>query len=321
MSTTNLINFQINTIQTAQTTDVKTAVENYFDPNNIQKSYDLPYPKLNENIGYGIREGSITLYAAATGYGKTNLLLDTAIKMMKEYKVLIISTEMSVDAMIERLLAHKCKIPYSKINKITRESKIQSNDGNQDHLFQQMLDLSKKAFEAIQKDKNCKGSLEIVEIEDIQTIYQTILEKKINGQAEIFIIDHLCGIKTGEFSAQQHWRTLADKLQNLAKDNKATIIAAHQFKMEDGKNKTPREYKTIDDLTGGKDFCYCASTVLHFFETEKQQEANEILYIQKRENEYQATIKPLKARNGRQYKGEIVTYKKAICHIDEIENN
>jgi len=76
------------------------------------------YPEIDERIPGGFTPGHMTIFCAPPGHHKTNMMINLALRMMKQgHAVWYFNLEDSSNHIISRMIAHETKLPLSKILK------------------------------------------------------------------------------------------------------------------------------------------------------------------------------------------------------------
>lgn len=89
-----------------------------------EKGFDTGFPTLNELTG-GLRRKEMSLFGARTGVGKTTLVMNLALELLKQnLKVLVFPTEMYFESLIDKIVSMEARIDQWKL----RDGKMDADD-------------------------------------------------------------------------------------------------------------------------------------------------------------------------------------------------
>jgi len=176
-----------------------------------------PWPSLNSRLHGGYKPGELICYAARPAVGKTNVLLLSAVKSWQMGKrVLIISTEMSIDSIRNRMLF------FSKIAEGVSLAAIQKG----------MIDNHTKKWILKRIDEAlCRENVRIVR-GDFNLTVDSIEAKIVSFKPHVLFIDgvYLLKIKDERYmDKHQRIASIFDRLKSIAKKYDLPIIVTSQL--------------------------------------------------------------------------------------------
>ena len=202
--------------------DLYDLVEN-FEKQKKQEPIKTGYKTIDEKIG-NMMGGDMMILAAATGMGKTCMMLNMAVSMAKQgKKVLIFSLEMNKEQLINRIVASESGINSRQI----RNMELTKSD-------------EKKYWEYIYSEDFLKMNIQICTEYNITT--SRIRNIVLGSAADIVFIDYLGLINsTNRQSSYERVSEISRDLKLLAMESKKPFIVLHQLNRAnaDRKDKTP----------------------------------------------------------------------------------
>lgn len=168
------------------------------------------YPLLSKLIG-GFNDSRVTMCVAGTGVGKTTFMLNLAIQAIKDFPVLFINMEMSINDMLHRIAAIIGGVSQGQLdylNKAGLDARIKANSYlmSQNPLY--MTDGTAMTSQQIANEIYIRSK------DDVKFV----------------IIDYDQKIKTGD-SDEQEWKVILktiESLEEIAKQTKVHIIVLAQ---------------------------------------------------------------------------------------------
>lgn len=256
---------------------------------------------MNNALGGGFNQGSLSVVVARSGFGKTNYLIDTAYNLAKQgLKIVFASCELTAEKIAERFLARETGIAYNKIaghfsngdQKIGDAIGYLAENFDIDFIFDQGIENIKLQAGALPEEKG----------------------------TNILIIDHLHEITTSQnLNTFQEFNFIIERLEELWKKTGMTIIAAAQF----NKNKdrgVDNGGRGVDDIMGSSVLRNKASNILYLYESDGQEEHNKGEFKKKTTENMQCTLRLLKARDGWTGWETTMRYDKACCKFTIIKD-
>ena len=168
------------------------------------------YPLLSKLIG-GFNDSRITMCVAGTGVGKTTFMLNLALEAIKDFPILFINMEMSIDDILHRIAAISAGVSQSHLDYLTKEG----------------LDARAKAHSYLLSHNPIfmtDGSSM-----SAQQIANEIYSRSKEG-VKFVIIDYDQKIKTDD-SYDQEWKVIlktVEALEEIAKQTKVHVIILAQ---------------------------------------------------------------------------------------------
>ena len=186
------------------------------------------FESIDKTMGY-LRGGDFVVLAAATGMGKTCMMLNIALSMAKQgKKVLIFSLEMSKEQLMNRIVSSETGISASKFRNATMTEEE-----------------SLKYFEFVYSENFLNLNIQICTEYNITTdkIRTTVLESK----ADIVFIDYMGLISGGnKQSSYERVSEISRNLKLLAMESNKPLIVLHQLNRSSAERKDKRPI--ISDL-------------------------------------------------------------------------
>ena len=186
------------------------------------------FESIDKTMGY-LRGGDFVVLAAATGMGKTCMMLNIALSMAKQgKKVLIFSLEMSKEQLMNRIVSSETGISASKFRNATMTKEE-----------------SLKYFEFVYSEKFLNLNIQICTEYNITTdkIRTTVLE----SNADIVFIDYMGLISGGnKQSSYERVSEISRNLKLLAMESNKPLIVLHQLNRSSAERKDKRPI--ISDL-------------------------------------------------------------------------
>lgn len=186
------------------------------------------FESIDKTMGY-LRGGDFVVLAAATGMGKTCMMLNIALSMAKQgKKVLIFSLEMSKEQLMNRIVSSETGISASKFRNATMTEEE-----------------SLKYFEFIYSESFLNLNIQICTEYNITTdkIRTTVLE----SNADIVFIDYMGLISGGnKQSSYERVSEISRNLKLLAMESNKPLIVLHQLNRSSAERKDKRPI--ISDL-------------------------------------------------------------------------
>ena len=166
-----------------------------------------------DDVTLGIKPKEFTIIAARPSMGKTAFALNVGQAISKEACVAIFSLEMSKEQLMDRMLAAKCMIDFSKVS---------------------LGNLDDKEFEKISRAVNDISTRKLF-IDDTSSFICDIKAKckrlKLQNDLKVVLIDYLQLIRTtlNTTNREQEVSYISRELKALAKDLDISVIALSQL--------------------------------------------------------------------------------------------
>ncbi len=199
--------------------------------NNLENEYDLiskmkpiktGYLSIDRIIG-NFQGGDLFILAAATGMGKTCLMLNIALSMAKQNKkVLIFSLEMNKEQLLNRIVSSETEINSSKYrNALFTENEAQ------------------KYFGYMYSDSFNKMSIQVCTEYNISTT--RIRNIVLSSKADMVFVDYL-GLISGGNKTNSYERVseISRELKLLAMESNKPFIVLHQLNRANAERKDKR---------------------------------------------------------------------------------
>lgn len=200
----------------------------------------LSMPSLNDKI-WGFQRGKVYILAARPSIGKSAFSLQTGYDLaLQGLNVLVLSLEMTVEDMIERLFCHACQVNNNEVLRGGFSKHAESFEQFYNKLESMRLVLS-----------DCIGK----ETEEIESMIS-----KMTVKPDVIIVDHLNAIKSSGFNTKMDIDAYVDYLRTMTKKNNLVTILCCQINRigQDDKDKTPK----LHDLKGSGNLEEAADVVL-----------------------------------------------------------
>ncbi len=255
---------------------------------------------LNEALGGGFNQGSLSVVVARSGFGKTNYLVDLAHNFASQgLKVVFASCEMSANKMAERFLSRETGIAYNQIRNEMEKGNMKL--GNAIGKISEKFDID---------------FLFSSKIEDIWLQAGSLPEEK---GTNILIIDHIHEVTTEkEGNNLSKFLHILTKLEELYEKTGMTVIIAAQFNSNSDKGNDNGR-RNSDDIMGSSMLRNKASNIIHLYESDTQEEHNKKEFEKKTTENMQCTLRLMKARDGWGGWETTMRYDKACCKFTIIK--
>lgn len=197
----------------------------------------------------GLQRGGVYVIAARPGDGKTDVALQLAVTLAKDYRVDYRSLEMSTEQLTHRILSRACIINSTRF----RDHQINENE-------QKRIGMVVDAMKGLHLVMDDTGS---ISAEDVET-------KLAASKPDVMFIDYL-GLMKGDTSGKKPlWQVTGETMHALkasAKRHNVVIVALVQLNRAVDKQRAP----TLSDLRGSGDIEADADAVL-FMRPEKSED-------------------------------------------------
>lgn len=197
-------------------------------------------PSLNDKL-WGLRRRKFYIIAARPSIGKSAFSLQIAYDIACQGKnVLVLSLEMTVQDMLERLFCYEYKIDNQQLDRGNFKAHAASFD-----TFCRKLNSTKLVL------SDCIGR----EFEEIEQILD-----KITVKPDVIFVDHLNAIKTSGFNTKMDIDQYIINLNTIAKKHNLVMVLCCQINRasQDDKDKTPH----LHDLKGSGNLEEMADVVM-----------------------------------------------------------
>lgn len=221
------------------------AYKSMFAPDTSLKIERGAFGMLCDVLG-GLQRGGVYVIAARPGDGKTDIALQLAVTLAKDYRVDYRSLEMSTEQLTHRILSRACIINSTKF----RDHRISENE-------QKRIGMVVDAMKGLHLVMDDTASISADDVE----------AKLAASKPDVMFIDYL-GLMKGDTSGKKPlWQVTGETMHALkasAKRHNAVIVALVQMNRSVDKQKEP----TLSDLRGSGDIEADADAVL-FMRPEK----------------------------------------------------
>ena len=222
--------------------------KNLFAPDTSLKIERGAFGILCDVLG-GLQRGGVYVIAARPGDGKTDVALQLAVTLAKDYRVDYRSLEMSTEQLTHRILSRACIINSTRF----RDHQINENE-------QKSIGMVVDAMKGLHLVMDDTGS---ISAEDVES-------KLAASKPDVMFIDYL-GLMKGDTSGKKPlWQVTGETMHALkasAKRHNVVIVALVQMNRAVDKQKEP----TLSDLRGSGDIEANADAVL-FMRPEKSED-------------------------------------------------
>lgn len=222
--------------------------KNLFAPDTSLKIERGAFGILCDVLG-GLQRGGVYVIAARPGDGKTDVALQLAVTLAKDYRVDYRSLEMSTEQLTHRILSRACIINSTRF----RDHQINENE-------QKSIGMVVDAMKGLHLVMDDTGS---ISAEDVES-------KLAASKPDVMFIDYL-GLMKGDTSGKKPlWQVTGETMHALkasAKRHNVVIVALVQMNRAVDKQKEP----TLSDLRGSGDIEADADAVL-FMRPEKSED-------------------------------------------------
>lgn len=222
--------------------------KNLFAPDTSLKIERGAFGILCDVLG-GLQRGGVYVIAARPGDGKTDVALQLAVTLAKDYRVDYRSLEMSTEQLTHRILSRACIINSTRF----RDHQINENE-------QKSIGMAVDAMKGLHLVMDDTGS---ISAEDVES-------KLAASKPDVMFIDYL-GLMKGDTSGKKPlWQVTGETMHALkasAKRHNVVIVALVQMNRAVDKQKEP----TLSDLRGSGDIEADADAVL-FMRPEKSED-------------------------------------------------
>lgn len=186
---------------------------------DIEPKIECDIPEIDEAMSVGFKAGHTSLYVAATGCHKTNMMLSVALNIFKKgHNVLFLPLEMDWEDFVTRIIANVSEVTYQTLL-------------NPKRLTEQDLKKIENAHAWISKTN--KFALLDVDEQISIPVLQRELERRINYfMPKVVVVDYLGLLKTQSNFGQRHdlaLGALTKDLKFLGKKYGFHIITAAQL--------------------------------------------------------------------------------------------
>ena len=199
--------------------------------NTASRMIKTLYTKIDDLLG-GLQGGNLLVLAGSTGMGKTAMALNIVINIAKQNKkILLFSLEMSIDELLNRIIA--------SIVGISAEN-LRNRNMTQKELDLYTKYVGSKEFEQLQKYISipAKNNINIAILEEIAR----------KSDADCIVVDYI-GLVKGDGRTNNTYEEVSDvsrRLKLLAVETNKPIIALHQLN-RDMKNRQDK-HPTLSDI-------------------------------------------------------------------------
>ncbi|KPG13715.1 replicative DNA helicase [Mycobacteroides immunogenum] len=185
-----------------------------------------PWDGLNDRLNGGLRRGGLYSICGRPGRGKTAVALNLAAFLAeRDYRVGVVSLEMSKSELTRRMLACGAGVQFSR-------------------LLRDRLDLEDER--RIQEYIDSNGSMPFFcEDQPAQTVEQVIATLRANGPFDLMVVDYLQLIRGTDMKAAKHSQIahISESLKIAAREMNAVMVAPTQLNRngvgKDGKERAP----------------------------------------------------------------------------------
>ena len=206
-------------------------INDYDDINKLGNDYDkrknnaplkTGYDSIDNKIGY-MRGGDMVVLAAATGMGKTCLMLNIALSMAKQgKKILIFSLEMNKEQLMNRIISSETGISASKFRNANMTE-----------------DEAQKYFDYVYSDIYSRLNIQVCTEYNITT--EKIRTVVLDSKADIVFIDYMGLISGGsKQSSYERVSEISRNLKLLAMESNKPFIVLHQLNRANAERKDKR---------------------------------------------------------------------------------
>lgn len=213
--------------------------KNLFAPDTSLKIERGAFGILCDVLG-GLQRGGVYVIAARPGDGKTDVALQLAVTLAKDYRVDYRSLEMSTEQLTHRILSRACIINSTRF----RDHQINENE-------QKSIGMAVDAMKGLHLVMDDTGS---ISAEDVES-------KLAASKPDVMFIDYLGLMKGGTSGKKPLWQVTGETMHALkasAKRHNVVIVALVQLNRAVDKQKEP----TLSDLRGSGDIEADAEAVL-----------------------------------------------------------
>jgi archaellum biogenesis ATPase FlaH len=247
--------------------------------------YPIFLDEINPQIGGGLISKSLNLMVAASGLGKSNLAINTAVKLAKSgVPTVYFSTELATEDVLARSLA------------------IDNDDSMKNYEYSTLYDNRENILKAKKKfNKNeCFFYEKTRVLEDIIELAQWY---KVTKGVKVIFIDHVHCLDTREKTTSEFQKDdiTIRNLINLWEEDELCVVAVAQ----PAKSSNKGIQGDKENIRGTAHWYYLASTFFYLFESAQQKEYNDSIAP----GEYrQITMQLSKVRKGNPVGGTIYTH-------------
>jgi len=195
-----------------------------------------------ENLHVEYCPGHIWTIGGWTSTGKTAVMIQKIVNMVRSEscpKIVVISTEMTEEQMISRMVANMTGVPSYRI--LTGDYH-DAEEQNQADIAKSILAASKMRIYD-----------DIYSLNEVETVFR---KADLQGGVNVGFIDYVQNVRHPEAKSQyQEQSEIAKRVQKLAKDVKATIICLSQVSNDVGRGNTDQlelkgagEWAAVSDI-------------------------------------------------------------------------
>jgi len=283
-------------------THIKEDLAKYFNSPIIPELFIKGLPALSQIIG-GLRTQQINLFVGETGTGKTDLVVDIALRISEQVPVLFISSEMGREKTIPRFIANKSCFTKRQVEELHRNY-LECEDEKHRQGFTQ-------EFQEVMKGQN----LYMEYTRQFSEIVASIIKHVEDYQTQFIFIDHIL-ILTCDINGTANERVdfMIEELEKIAKNYNVGINIVTQFNKQNERG-IQHGNRVLGEIAGNRCVGQLVENILYLHSTEPQDKKNKADKTQPRE----VTISSLKVRNGAG--GEITyTYNPRKAKFYELPN-
>jgi replicative DNA helicase len=235
----------------------------------------VEYPQFNQLIG-GIKNGELIIYSADSGFGKSTFALNLMFQLAdhskknnsKNPKITMMNYEMSINDIIERILALKNKeftlenekdVNLTQIHSEKYQTKFRHSEVEPTKQIEvsDEFEIVKRTLLNLKDNYNFDFDLPFYNA-DISYIEQEIRLAKQKDEIDILIVDHLHLLKdSDESNFIERTASIVWKLKMLALSLDIPIILLAQFNKESSKT----EEKNMHSMKGSSEIAQYANVV------------------------------------------------------------
>jgi replicative DNA helicase len=258
--------------------EAKTYLDSPIIPQIVAKGMEA----LSESIG-NFRTQQINLIVAETGFGKSDFMIDLALKIAKTVPVLFFSAEMNREKTMPRFIANQHQ---NLTKKDVEKLHLQYSEENDPQV--------KKGYIKIVQDALQGNSLFMEYERDFTKIVESITLHYEEHKTQFVFIDHLLILKANASgSVNDMVDFILSELETLSKNYNLCFVVATQFNKQ-GERGIEHGERTLGEVAGNRSLSHLVENVMYLHESKDQSKKNEQNWKSGRE----VTFKILKKRNG-----------------------
>lgn len=237
---------------------------------------------LSESIG-NFRTQQINLVVAETGFGKSDFMIDLALKISSTTATLFFSAEMSREKTMPRFVANKNpNLSKKDVEKIHLEYSKETDQSQKD------------SYVKIIQDTLAGHSLYMEYTRNLDEIISSIISHCEQHKTQFVFIDHLL-ILNANINGNDNdvMNFILSEFEKLSKNYNLCFVLATQFNKQ-GERGIEHGERTLGEVAGGRAVSHLVENIIYLHETKEQHKKNEQNWKTGRE----VTTKILKKRNG-----------------------